>query len=121
MSDTDQIKPYMCAAHIVPEPAMAALPPRVKGQKEHERLFPGQPCYYCGDLAQSVDHMMPSSKGGSNALDNKVPACHRCNQMKGDLSVEEFIAKMERILQTLQSKKVRQFGGDREISYPMAA
>ena len=121
MSDHDRVKPYLCGANAAPEPVIPTLIPKLPGsvhsQKEHERLFPGQPCFYCGDAAQSVDHMIPRSKGGSNLIGNKVPACHRCNQMKGDMLVEEFVAHMERILQTLRAKKVIQFpiqfGGER--------
>jgi 5-methylcytosine-specific restriction endonuclease McrA len=74
-----------------------------------DRLFPNASCYYCGEKAENVDHLVPTSKGGSGDKSNKVPACHLCNQMKGNMLLEDFIARMEKILQTLRSKKVIQF------------
>lgn len=119
MADEERIMPFIRAAHVVPEPP-AVPKPRVSGQKEHERLFPGQPCFYCGDPAQSVDHKIPRSKGGQRGA-NLVPACHRCNQMKGDMTVDEFMAHMERVLETLRNKKVIQFGGKEQLWCPLAA
>ena len=59
-------------------------------------------CFYCGksliefssmtreeagkrmkDVA-TVDHIVPQSKGGTNALDNLVPCCFSCNAKKKD-------------------------------------
>jgi hypothetical protein len=36
-------------------------------------------CFWCGDLATSVDHLKPRHDGGIDSLDNLVAACHRCN------------------------------------------
>jgi 5-methylcytosine-specific restriction endonuclease McrA len=94
------------AAYIVPEPSFGV---RTPSKRLVDRLFPGAPCYYCGDKAENVDHLVPTSKGGNGDRSNKVPACHPCNQMKGNMMLDEFIARMERILQTLRSKKVIQF------------
>lgn len=41
-------------------------------------------CHYCGGHATTVDHVIPRSKGGTNALSNLVAACHWCNSAKGD-------------------------------------
>lgn len=92
--------------HVVPSPA---LPPRVFGVKEVDRLFPNALCHYCGEKAENVDHFVPRSKGGSNELSNKVPACCLCNSMKGNMLFDEFIARIERILQMARSKKVIQY------------
>ena len=32
----------------------------------------------------TTDHIIPRSKGGTNALKNTVAACHACNQAKAD-------------------------------------
>ena len=40
-------------------------------------------CYYCGQYASTVDHLIPRSKGGLDTMDNLVAACTRCNYSKG--------------------------------------
>ncbi len=43
-------------------------------------------CFYCGDYADTVDHIVPRSKMiGENAdtYDNLVAACRKCNYSKG--------------------------------------
>ncbi len=41
-------------------------------------------CYYCGQEANSVDHIIPISKGGISNEDNMIAACLRCNSGKRD-------------------------------------
>lgn len=41
-------------------------------------------CHYCGRIAQSVDHIIPKSKGGPKSRWNEVPACLACNGAKAD-------------------------------------
>jgi len=45
-------------------------------------------CVYCGKLLNkhnaTVDHIIPSSKGGRNTWKNTVASCHKCNVKKGD-------------------------------------
>ncbi len=41
-------------------------------------------CQYCGLAAESIDHVMPRSRGGLHAWDNVVAACRRCNTRKED-------------------------------------
>lgn len=56
------------------------------------REFRGNLCAYCGDTENkhTIDHVIPKSKGGTNRLENLVAACFNCNQLKGDLSLQEF-------------------------------
>lgn len=50
-------------------------------------------CLYCGKHFQegklSRDHVLPLSRGGSDAWMNVVTACKRCNARKGNLLIEE--------------------------------
>jgi hypothetical protein len=41
-------------------------------------------CAYCRcKRANTIDHLKPRCKGGSNLRSNLVPACHECNHSKG--------------------------------------
>ena len=44
----------------------------------------GHRCQYCGSPAESIDHVLPRSRGGLHAWDNVVAACRRCNTRKED-------------------------------------
>lgn len=41
-------------------------------------------CYWCGQEANTADHLLPISKGGISSEDNMVAACARCNSGKRD-------------------------------------
>ena len=41
-------------------------------------------CQYCGGPAESIDHVVPRSKGGPHSWENVVAACRSCNVRKGD-------------------------------------
>ena len=63
-------------------------------------------CVYCGkkNLPLEVDHVIPKSRGGSDRVSNLVFACHNCNQVKGNLSVEEFLKNKPEILKRIKSQ-----------------
>lgn len=45
----------------------------------------GTKCVYCGTMdADTIDHVIPLSRGGTNELSNLRPACRQCNMAKGD-------------------------------------
>ncbi len=44
----------------------------------------GHRCQYCGGSAESIDHVIPRSKGGEHRWENVVAACRPCNLRKGD-------------------------------------
>ena len=46
--------------------------------------FTEKSCIYCGKPSESIDHVTPRSKGGSNTTNNCVPACLSCNGDKSD-------------------------------------
>lgn len=49
---------------------------------EYARVLRGDPCCYCGDPMEHVDHIEPIARGGSGAWDNLTAACAACNQRK---------------------------------------
>jgi len=47
-------------------------------------------CAYCKRTANTVDHVQPKSKGGRDSWENLVAACLRCNNIKGDKTLNEI-------------------------------
>ena len=41
-------------------------------------------CAYCGAKADTVDHVVPRSRGGDHSWENCVAACSTCNHRKAD-------------------------------------
>lgn len=54
-------------------------------------------CYYCGVQTDNltVDHYIPLSRGGTNWIENIVPACPACNYSKQDRTGEEYLILLE--------------------------
>lgn len=53
----------------------------------------GDKCHYCKRSCMLVthkDHVVPVSRGGSNSIDNVVPACVDCNTAKSSMTGDEF-------------------------------
>jgi len=52
-------------------------------------------CLYCGkkldEITVTADHVTPLSKGGSNYIENIVPACLHCNVSKNNKSILSFM------------------------------
>jgi 5-methylcytosine-specific restriction endonuclease McrA len=46
-------------------------------------------CQYCGSRADSIDHVVPRSRGGTHAWENVVAACRPCNVRKRDRLLHE--------------------------------
>lgn len=49
----------------------------------------GNQCQYCAGPAESIDHVIPRSKGGEHAWENVVAACRPCNVRKRDRLLHE--------------------------------
>ncbi len=50
----------------------------------------GHRCAYCARRADTVDHVVPRSRGGRHEWSNVVAACSRCNHRKGDRLLGEI-------------------------------
>ena len=55
-------------------------------------------CQYCGnykdDKSMTLDHILPKSLGGLNTWENLVAACKKCNQKKGNKTLQESGMKL---------------------------
>jgi 5-methylcytosine-specific restriction endonuclease McrA len=66
-------------------------------------------CSYCGveNVQLQIEHIIPRAKSGSDRISNLCLACESCNQKKGTLDIEIFLAKkpdtLKRIL--IQAKR----------------
>ena len=50
----------------------------------------GYQCAYCLEHADTIDHVVPRSRGGEHVWTNVVAACRRHNTQKGDRLLEEL-------------------------------
>lgn len=57
----------------------------------------GYTCYWCGAPGNTIDHIIPWSKGGRTTMENCVSACQECNGMRGDMPAAEF-AKLRHVV-----------------------
>jgi 5-methylcytosine-specific restriction endonuclease McrA len=50
----------------------------------------GRVCAYCGKRADTIDHVLPRSRGGAHSWENCVAACRVCNSRKADRLLTEL-------------------------------
>lgn len=52
----------------------------------------GRKCAYGGetDVPLETEHIIPTSRGGTDRVSNLTIACHECNQKKGNMTATEF-------------------------------
>ena len=55
----------------------------------------GNECLWCGNAADTLDHLVPRSKGGRYRPENLILACRACNGEREDMTVEEYLAWRE--------------------------
>jgi hypothetical protein len=48
-------------------------------------------CLWCGQPATTVDHIIPSSKGGSDLPNNLLASCSECNSRRGNHSAFRYL------------------------------
>ena len=68
------------------------LSPRLAKKRYRQSIYEAwqHKCGYCGEMATSLDHIIPRFKSGSNNRNNLVPACRSCNANKGSKNMEEW-------------------------------
>ena len=50
----------------------------------------GNRCAYCGSKAETIDHVVPRSRGGEHSWENCVACCATCNHRKADKLLVEL-------------------------------
>lgn len=67
-------------------------------------------CEYCGHLfgdgnrfACTLDHVIPTSKGGSHFATNLRLCCKRCNSFKNNLMPEQWAELLQRMANSMRS------------------
>jgi 5-methylcytosine-specific restriction endonuclease McrA len=65
-------------------------------EKEIRKLY-SDPCFICGSKEnQSIDHIIPVSRGGNHSIGNMITLCRSCNSSKNArLMVEWYKAKSQ--------------------------
>lgn len=69
----------------------AGLNGRQRRRLRQRWVAQGVGCAFCGGAAETVDHVIPLSRGGSNFEGNLLPACRRCNSARSDLLISEWL------------------------------
>lgn len=75
----------------------ARMKGRVKFNKFRELAArDGDQCHYCeillDDENRTIDHVVPASENGGNGSDNLVLACEPCNNARGNMPYEAYVA-----------------------------
>ncbi len=78
--------------HIRDAVFLEDLCPKLHDRRWRKSLhnFTGKSCIYCGQHSESIDHILPCSKGGLSITENCVPACLSCNGKKSDKDVFDW-------------------------------
>lgn len=78
-------------------------------------------CAICGSYVNfddmTVDHIVPLSRGGTNAMRNLRLACRTCNRSKGNLSDEEFCRLAFKIIVNYKRKSLMNIFVKERIQY----
>ena len=62
-----------------------------RAKRKESLVGAGNRCAYCGGVGDTIDHVIPRSRGGLDIPENAVPCCQACNSAKKDKDVAEFL------------------------------
>ena len=67
----------------------------------------GRKCAYCEatNIRLEIDHIVPKSSGGTDAVGNLAICCRSCNEKKGNRALQDFLKQPEKIQQILSTSK----------------
>lgn len=94
-----------------------------QGKRQSIYARDGAKCVYCSsEIDLEPDHILPRSKGGSDEIDNLLTACKKCNSLRQNRPIHEFISTLSdsrkqainRLLNTLSKLSNRLFNNLQE-------
>jgi 5-methylcytosine-specific restriction endonuclease McrA len=76
------------------------IPKRSAKHRFRQQIFEAwqHQCAYCGDAADTLDHVKPRHKGGATVTTNLVPACRPCNRNKGSEEWQQWFNQRDSYL-----------------------
>lgn len=76
------------------------IPKRSAKHRFRQQIFEAwqHQCAYCGDAADTLDHVKPRHKGGATVTTNLVPACRQCNRKKGSEEWQQWFNQQDSYL-----------------------
>ncbi len=78
-------KHFMIRARLYSGLIKGTMSPRSLMRDQRIRMELPQECVYCGGTHfLSIDHIVPTNRGGADSGDNAVWACRKCNSSKSD-------------------------------------
>jgi hypothetical protein len=80
----------MAFDHLIDETQLQ--PKRVTKWRFRSRILAAwdHTCAYCTEHADTLDHVLPRSRGGMTVAENLIPACRRCNGAKSSSDWREW-------------------------------
>jgi hypothetical protein len=76
---------FMIRARLLNGLTKGTMSPRSFMLDQRIRMSLPQECVYCGSVDYlSIDHIVPTNRGGADTGDNAIWACRRCNSSKSD-------------------------------------
>ena len=79
---------YMVRAKLNKGLLEGTMSPRTMMKDQKVRMKLPMECVYCGNIQHlSIDHVIPSNRGGEDTGDNAIWACRSCNSSKSDLDL----------------------------------
>jgi 5-methylcytosine-specific restriction endonuclease McrA len=95
--EADEFEVMRSATLSLPAPTVVRLrymvktPRRVVAAVSRRAVFARDEyrCQYCGARADSIDHVVPRSRGGGHVWENLAAACRPCNTAKRDRTPDE--------------------------------
>jgi 5-methylcytosine-specific restriction endonuclease McrA len=86
------------ALSVTAKPKQKKAKPPANPKSRREAMYLEMPwCHWCMDsvsyMNMTLDHVIPLSRGGTNARHNLVVACQECNNRKGSWMPDDWLSE----------------------------